>query len=159
MKINTIISPDDIIVGLKANSKKQVLQEMAARITAPVDGLETRLVFDHLMERERLGCTSIGGGIAIPHTRCAFPENMGNKPLTQLAVLNTPIDFQSIDDHPVDIVFMLIAPDHIVGEHLTALALASRLLRDEDRAARLRGCDSVEAMWSILNNAEISDAA
>ena len=123
MKINTIISPDDIIVGLKANSKKQVLQEMAARITAPVDGLETRLVFDHLMERERLGCTSIGGGIAIPHTRCAFPENMGNKPLTQLAVLNKPIDFQSNDDHPVDIVFMLIAPDHIGGEHLTRLPL------------------------------------
>ena len=159
MKINTIISPDDIIVGLKANSKKQVLHEMVARLTASVDGLETRLVFDHLMDRERLGCTSIGGGIAIPHTRCAFPENIGNKPLTQLAVLNKPIDFQSNDDHPVDIVFMLIAPDHIGGEHLTALALASRLLRDEDRAAHLRGCDSVEAVWSILNNAEISDAA
>ena len=93
MKINTIISPDNIIVGLKANSKKQVLQEMAARVTAPVDGLETRVVFDHLMERERLGCTSIGGGIAIPHTRCAFPENIGNKPLTQLAILNKPLIF------------------------------------------------------------------
>ena len=159
MKINTIISPDDIIVGLKANSKKQVLQEMAARVTASVDGLETRLVFDHLMDRERLGCTSIGGGIAIPHTRCAFPENIGNKPLTQLAVLNKPIDFQSNDDQPVDIVFMLIAPDHLGGEHLTALALASRLLRDEARSDLLRGCETAEAVWSILNSAEISNAA
>ena len=159
MKINSIITPDDLIVGLKANSKKQVLQEMAGRITASVDGLDARLVFDHLMERERLGCTSIGGGIAIPHTRCAFPEQLGNKQLTQLAILKQPIDFQSTDDQPVDIVFMLIAPDHIGGEHLTALALASRLLRDQDRADHLRGCDSVEAVWSILNNAEISDAA
>ena len=159
MKINTIITPDDIIVGLKANSKKQVLQEMANRLTSSIDGLDARVVFDHLMERERLGCTSIGSGIAIPHSRCAFPDTISNKPLTQLAILNQPIDFQSNDDQPVDIVFMLIAPENIGGEHLTALALASRLLRDNDCAQRLRGCSSIESVWSILNNAEISDAA
>jgi len=140
MKMNSILSADDIIVGLKANSKKQVLQEMTNRLTAPIDGLNARHVMDQLMERERLGCTSIGGGIAIPHTRCHFPDTIGSKPLTQLAILREAIDFQSNDDQPVDIVFMLIAPDHIGGEHLTALALASRLLRDETRSDLLRGC-------------------
>jgi len=159
MKMNSILSADDIIVGLKANSKKQVLQEMTNRMTASIDGLNARHVLDHLLERERLGCTSIGGGIAIPHTRCPFPDTIGNKPLTQLAILKEAIDFQSNDDQPVDIVFMLIAPDHLCGEHLTALALASRLLRDEARSDLLRGCETAEAVWSILNSAEISNAA
>ena len=159
MKMNSILSADDIIVGLKANSKKQVLQEMTNRMTASIDGLNARHVLDHLLERERLGCTSIGGGIAIPHTRCPFPDTIGNKPLTQLAILKEAIDFQSNDDQPVDIVFMLIAPDHLGGEHLTALALASRLLRDEARSDLLRGCETTEAVWLILNSAEISNAA
>lgn len=159
MKFSEILSTDDIIIELRANSKKQVLQEMANRIASSIDGLDARVVFDNLMERERLGCTSIGGGIAIPHSRCPFPDTIGAKPITLLSVLSQPIDFQSNDDQLVDIVFMLIAPENIGGEHLTALALASRILRNNDVANNLRGCSSVEAAWSLLSSSDISNAA
>lgn len=161
MKLNSILTPDDVLIGLKANSKKQVLQEMVRRISRDMPDFDQRMALDHLMERERLGCTGIGDGIAIPHTRCEFPENGPMAPMTCLALLQQPIDYQSNDDLPVDIVFMLLAPETIGGEHLTALALASRVLRDKQRAEQLRGCTSVDAAWSILNaeNSSTSNAA
>ncbi|MCE2517132.1 MAG: PTS sugar transporter subunit IIA [Alphaproteobacteria bacterium] len=151
MKLSSILSPDDVIIGLKANSKKQVLQEMVRRMTSGLPDFDQRMALDHLMERERLGCTGIGEGIAIPHTRCEFDTANVTAPLTCLAVLQQPIDYQSNDDLPVDIVFMLLAPENIGGEHLTALALASRVLRDKSRADHLRGCTNVDAAWSIID--------
>ena len=155
MKLNSILSPDDVIIGLKSNSKKQVLQEMVRRVSLNIEGFDQRVALDHLMERERLGCTGIGEGIAIPHTRIEFPIPELTTPLTCLAVLQQPIDYHSNDDQPVDILFMLLAPENIGGEHLTALALASRVLRDKTRADHLRGCSTVDAAWSILNAEEI----
>lgn len=158
MKISTIMTPDDLIIGLKANSKKQVLQEITRTMTRHIEGCDQRVILDQLMERERLGCTGIGDGIAIPHARCPF-SNEDQPPLACLAVLNQPIDYQAHDDKPVDIVFTLLAPENISGEHLTALALASRILRDNERAAQLRGCDNVDAAWSILTAESISSSA
>ena len=149
---------DDVIVGLKANSKKQVLQEITRRMTGHIDGIDQRIALDQLMERERLGCTGIGDGIAIPHARCPFPGD-DQAPIACLAILDQPIEYQSHDDKPVDIIFTLLAPEHGGGEHLTALALASRILRDNDRAEQLRGCVSIDAAWSILNAETISTAA
>ncbi len=152
------MTPDEIIVGLKANSKKQVLQEITRRMTSHIDGVDQRIVLDHLMERERLGCTGIGDGIAIPHARCPFAAD-DQAPIACLAILDQPIDYQAHDDKPVDIIFTLLAPEHVGGEHLTALALASRILRDTARAEQLRGCTNVDAAWSILNAERISSAA
>ncbi len=158
MKITSILSPDDIIMGLKADSKKQLLECLVRRIEDRQTGIKSRAILDLLTERERLGCTGIGGGIAIPHARYPLIEG-GNKPLTQLAILNKPIDFQAYDDQYVDIVFMLIAPDNRGGEHLATLALASRTLRDKTRAERLRQATSREMVWEALNDMPISSAA
>ena len=158
MKISSIMTPDDIIIGLKANSKKQVLQEITRRMTGHLDGFDQRHILDQLMERERLGCTGIGDGIAIPHARCPFPADM-QTPLASIALLDQPVDYQAHDDKPVDVIFTLLAPEHIGGEHLTALALASRILRDKDRTEQLRGCQDIDAIWSILNADAISSAA
>jgi len=158
MKISSIMTPDDIFIGLKANSKKHLLQEITRRMTGHVSDFDQRHILDQLMERERLGCTGIGDGIAIPHARCPFPEG-DHPPLACLAILDQPIDYQAHDDKPVDIIFTLLAPENIGGEHLTALALASRVLRDKDRAGKLRGCEDIDAVWSILTAETISSAA
>lgn len=152
------MSPDDIIVGLKANSKKQVLEDLVNTACQTVSQIDSRLVFDQLMERERLGCTGIGEGIAIPHTRCALPANL-TTPLIRLAVLDKPIDFQANDNIDVDIVFMMLAPEGVGGEHLAALAFVSRLMRQEGCADRIRQAGSPEALWDLISNEAVSHAA
>lgn len=158
MKISSFMSPDDLYIRLKANSKKQVLQEMVRFAASRVERLDERAVLDLLMERERLGCTGIGNGIAIPHTRCTLPEGQ-TAPLAVLATLDQPIDFEASDDAPVDIVFLLLAPEGGGGEHLTVLALASRLLGSAELAERLRTSTTTADAWSVLINAEYSVAA
>jgi PTS system nitrogen regulatory IIA component len=158
MKISSIIKPNDVIIGLAAKSKKQVLQEITRRMTNHLEGFNQRLILDQLMERERLGCTGIGDGIAIPHARCPFPEGQ-NAPLTCLALLDQPIDYHANDDKPVDIIFTLLAPENIGGEHLTALALASRILREKKRANLLRDCNDADAAWRVISAETFSSAA
>lgn len=158
MKIDAFLSPGDVLIGLKANSKKQVLNDMVRHATSRVVGLDERATLDLIMERERLGCTGIGDGIAIPHSRCGLPTDQ-TAPVALLAVLENPIDFEANDDKPVDIVFMLLAPDTGGGEHLTALALASRVLRADDNAAKLRLCSSSAEAWELLNGKSMDDAA
>ncbi|XDZ64781.1 PTS sugar transporter subunit IIA [Alphaproteobacteria bacterium LSUCC0684] len=153
------MTPDDIVIGLKANSKKQVLQEMVRRIAETIPELDQRAVLDQILERERLGCTGIGDGVAIPHARCAFPAELRGTPIAMLALLEKPVDYQSNDEKPVDIVFMLLAPENPGGEHLTALALASRILRVPARASELRGCTNSDAVWTLLNSDSVSNAA
>ncbi len=159
MKITSILSPDDIITGLKVDSKKQLLECLVRRIEDRQKGIKSRAVLDLLTERERLGCTGIGGGIAIPHARYPLITDGSNKPLTQLAILHKPIDFQAYDDQYVDIIFMLIAPDNAGGAHLATLALASRTLRDKTRAEKLRHATSRKMAWDALNEMPISSAA
>lgn len=158
MKLNSFMSPDDIIVGLSGNSKKKVLEDLVVHTCSSIQDLDARLVLDQLMERERLGCTGIGDGIAIPHTRCALPEFI-NRPLVRLAVLDKPIDFDANDNLPVDIVFLMLAPQGSGGEHLAALALVSRIMRQEGCAERMRQAENANALWEILNSETVSDAA
>lgn len=158
MKINTFMSPDDIIVGLSANSKKQVLEDLVVQTCSSVQDLDARLVLDQLMERERLGCTGIGDGIAIPHTRCALPDFI-SRPLVRLAILDKAIDFDANDGLPVDIVFLMLAPQDSGGEHLAALALVSRIMRQEGFAQRMREAEAASALWDMLNAEKVSDAA
>ena len=152
MDIGSFISPDDVFIQLKANSKKQVLEEMVRLASTRAQGIDPRTALDLLAERERLGCTGIGKGIAIPHTRCRPPSSL-SRLAAVLAVLDQPVDFDAGDGVPVDIVFMLLAPQDSGGEHLAVLALASRLLSSDETAEALRRAASKEEAWSILSGA------
>ena len=130
---------------MKASGKKALLAELAAKAAA-LYKLDERRLFDRLLERERLGSTGIGGGIAIPHGRMAGID----KPIGVFARLGHPVDFDSIDERPVDIVFLLVAPEGAGADHLKALARIARLLRDLDIAKKLRASRDAQAIYSVL---------
>ncbi len=154
MDITDILTPDAVVPALRATSKKQALQDLARRAEA-LTGIDERAIFDVLMERERLGTTGVGNGIAIPHGK--LPT------LTRLhglfARLEKPIDFQAIDDQPVDLIFLLLAPETAGADHLKALARVSRLLRDKATCEKLRGTDEGEALYALLTESRETRAA
>lgn len=154
MMINDILAPEGVVADLKATSKKQALQELARR-AAEISGLHERTVFDVLMERERLGTTGVGNGIAIPHGKLANLDRLYGL----FARLATPVDFQAIDERPVDLIFVLLAPESAGADHLKALAKVSRLLRDKPTCDKLRGTDNAEALYAILTESQEDRAA
>jgi PTS system nitrogen regulatory IIA component len=137
--------PEAVLASVKATGKKALLAELASRAAA-LFSMDERRLFDRLLERERLGSTGIGGGIAIPHGRMASLA----KPCGVFARLAHPVDFDSIDDRPVDIVFLLTAPEGAGADHLKALARVSRLLRDRGLVEKLRATDSRDALYALL---------
>ena len=137
--------PDAVLASVKASGKKALLAELAGRAAA-VFKFDERRLFDRLLERERLGSTGIGGGIAIPHARMATLT----KPCGLFARLAQPVDFDSIDERPVDIVFLLVAPEGAGADHLKALARVSRLLRDRSLVEKLRATESADALYALL---------
>jgi len=154
MEIVDLITLEGVVPNLRATSKKQALQELARR-AAEITGLAERAIFDVLVERERLGTTGVGNGIAIPHGKLAS--------LTRIyglfARLDKPIDFDSIDEQPVDLIFLLLAPESAGADHLKALARISRLLRDKAVCEKLRGTDSAEGLYALLTESPASRAA
>ena len=145
MSLNDLVAPNAILPALKVNSKKQVLQELAAR-AAVLSGQNERAIFDILMQREKLGSTAIGNGIAIPH---------GKMPgLTRLfglfARLDRPVDFEALDNQPVDLVFLLLAPESAGADHLKSLARIARLLRDPAITHKLRAMHDAELLYAVL---------
>jgi PTS system nitrogen regulatory IIA component len=154
MDIAELISPEGVVPNLRATSKKQALQELARR-AAEITGLAERAIFDVLVEREKLGTTGVGNGIAIPHGKLAS--------LTRLyglfARLEKPIDFDSIDEQPVDLIFLLLAPESAGADHLKALARISRLLRDKGVCEKLRATDTAEGLYALLTDSPASRAA
>ena len=137
--------PDAVLACVKASGKKALLAELAGK-AAHLYKLDERRLFDRLLERERLGSTGIGGGIAIPHGRMAGLA----KPVGVFARLGHPVDFDSIDERPVDSVFLLLAPEGAGADHLKALARVSRLLRDRSLVDKLRATDKAEALYALL---------
>lgn len=137
--------PDAVLACVKASGKKALLADLASR-AATMFKLDDRRLFDRLVERERLGSTGIGGGIAIPHGRM----NGLPAPVGLFARLAQPIDFDSIDERPVDLVFLLVAPEGAGADHLKALARVSRLLRDRSLVEKLRATDSADALYALL---------
>ena len=154
MEISDLITVECVEANLRATSKKQALQELSKR-AAVITGQHDRAIFDVLMERERLGTTGVGNGIAIPHGKLATVERLYGL----FARLETPVDFQSIDEQPVDLVFLLLAPETAGADHLKALARVSRLLRDEAVCDKLRGTDENEALYALLTESAASQAA
>ena len=154
MEINDLLVPEGVVADLKATSKKQALQDLAKR-AAEVSGLDERSIFDILMERERLGTTGVGNGIAIPHGKLASVDRLHGL----FARLEQPIDFHAIDERPVDLIFVLLAPENAGADHLKALARISRLLRNNGICDKLRGTDSAEALFAILTESQEDRAA
>jgi PTS system nitrogen regulatory IIA component len=140
-----LTGPEAVLACVKASGKKALLAELASK-SASVFKVDERRLFDRLLERERLGSTGIGGGIAIPHGRLASLD----KPVGLFARLAHPVDFDAIDERPVDIVFLLVAPEGAGADHLKALARVSRLLRDRKLVEKLRATDSAEALYALL---------
>ena len=145
MEIEDILTPGAVVAKLKATSKKQSLQELA-RVAADVTGADERAIFEVLLERERLGSTGVGAGVAIPHGKLAGLDRLYGV----FARLAQPIDFDAVDDRPVDLLFVLLAPEGAGADHLKALARVSRLLRDTATCDKLRGSDSRDALFALL---------
>lgn len=153
MDLSDLIGAEAIAPALKATSKKQLLQELAAR-AAETYALDSRTVFEALMERERLGATGMGHGVAIPHARLHGVDSI----LGYFARLDKGVDFDAADGAPVDLVFLLLAPEDAGADHLKALARVSRLLRNEGRCAKLRSTADASAIYAILTE-ELSTRA
>lgn len=154
MEIADLVKPDHVVAKLRATSKKQALQDLARR-AANITGQSERAIFSVLMKRERLGTTGVGNGIAIPHGKLPTLDRLYGL----FARLEHPIDFDSIDDRPVDLVFLLLAPESSGADHLKALARVSRLLRDKTACEKLRGTDDSEALYALLVDTTASWAA
>ena len=154
MDISDLILPESVVANLRVASKKQALQELAKK-AAEITGQPERALFEVLMERERLGTTGVGHGIGIPHGK--LPEL--DRLYGLFARLETPIDFDAIDDQPVDLIFVLLAPETAGADHLKALARVSRLFRDRAVCEKLRGTDSAEAIYALLTQSQASHAA
>lgn len=154
MDISDLITPDRVIAHLKATSKKQALQELARR-AAQFTGMHDRAIFEVLLERERLGTTGVGHGIAIPHGKLPNLDRLYGL----FARLDAPIDFDAIDEQPVDLVFLLLAPESAGADHLKALARVSRLLRDRAFCEKLRGSSNSDALYALLTDSPASHAA
>lgn len=151
MELSEFLSPENVLADLRAGSKKQLLQDMAKRAAASA-GLEERVVFDVLIERERLGPTGVGGGVAIPHGKLHGVDRIHGA----FARLAKPVDYEAIDDRPVDLVFLLLAPEKAGADHLKALARVSRTLRDAETVKKVRAAADAAAVYSVLTTAGLA---
>jgi nitrogen PTS system EIIA component len=154
MEIDDLITPASVVANLRVANKRQALQELARR-AALLTKRDERTLFEVLWERERLGSTGIGNGVAIPHGKLANLDRLYGL----FARLEKPIDFGAIDDQPIDLMFLLLAPENAGADHLKALARVSRLLRDRAICEKLRGTDRADALYALLTDRAASHAA
>ncbi|HUD90155.1 PTS sugar transporter subunit IIA [Sphingobium sp.] len=154
VNFNDIVSPEALATALAANGKKALFQKIAV-LAACAYGLDADEVGDALFERERLGSTGFGGGVAIPHAKIAGLDKMCGV----VVLLDPAVPFDAVDEAPVDVVFALLSPVDSGAEHLKTLARVSRYLRDENNVVRLRGAGSTAALHALLAGGEARDAA
>lgn len=145
MSLTELLTPDAVFAPVRANGKKALMQDISER-AALITGLPDRELFELLLQRERLGSTGIGDGIAIPHCRIQGLQRM----VGLLLRMDKPVDFESLDGQPVDLIFVLLAPDHAGADHLKALARIARLLRDRTVLERLRTAHDPSALYAIV---------
>jgi PTS system nitrogen regulatory IIA component len=145
MPLSDLLSFEAVLPALKVNSKKQALQELSDRAAA-VSGLPAREIYDSILQRERLGSTGVGNGIAIPHAKLAKAQQI----FGLFARLERPVDFEAQDGAPVDLMFMLIAPESAGADHLKALSRIARAVRDPAFTARLRATRDPSALYLML---------
>jgi PTS system nitrogen regulatory IIA component len=145
MPLTDLVLPNAILPALKVNGKKQAIQELAAK-AASLTGQNERAIFDILVQREKLGSTAVGDGIAIPHGKLPKLERL----FGLFARLERAVDFEALDGQAVDLIFLLLAPESAGADHLKALARVARLLRDPDTANKLRASRDAEALYAVL---------
>jgi PTS system nitrogen regulatory IIA component len=154
MDIQDILDSDAVEPRLVATSKKHAIEQIA-RLAAKASGLDARLVFEVLLERERLGSTGVGHGIAIPHGKFAGLARIHGA----FARLETPVEFDAADGAPVDLLFVLMAPETAGADHLKALGRVSRMLRDAAFCDKLRAATTRKALYDLLIRDGASKAA
>jgi PTS system nitrogen regulatory IIA component len=145
MPTTDLVSPNAIIPALKVNGKKQALQEVSAK-AAELTGQNDRAILEILLQREKLGSTGVGGGVAIPHGKLAKLSAV----FGLFARLERAVDFEALDGQPVDLIFLLLAPEGAGADHLKALARVARLLRDPEVARKLRDSQDADAIYAVL---------
>ncbi|MDG1020413.1 MAG: PTS IIA-like nitrogen regulatory protein PtsN [Emcibacteraceae bacterium] len=149
MELSNLINLETIYPNMKASSKKQLLQELGTIVKDKI-GKPIFEIASVLMERERLGSTGVGHGVAIPHGRFSELDQICGV----FVKLDKPVNYDSIDDQPVDLIFLLLAPEEAGADHLKALAKISRIFRDQATCAKLRGADNSDAIYAILNSVQ-----
>ena len=154
MTLTDLVAPNAVIPALKVNGKKQAIQELAAR-AAELTGQNEKAILEILLQREKLGSTAVGNGVAIPHGKMAKLARL----FGLFARLQRPIDFEALDNQPVDLIFLLLAPEAAGADHLKALARVARQLRDPEIARRLRESSDAESLYSVLAMPPASSAA
>lgn len=154
MDLTDLTPPEAVFPAVKASSKKHLLQDLSHRI-GDVIGVDGRELFAALLERERLGSTGMGRGVAIPHCRLGSIDRIWGA----FARLETPVEFEAVDGEPVDLLFVLVAPDCAGSDHLKALARVSRVMRDPAICAKLRGANDAAAIHALLAARESVEAA
>lgn len=152
--MHTILTPSQVVSNLACTTKKQLFQMMAEQI-APSVGLSSHNVIDVLWEREKLGTTGVGQGIAIPHGKVAGLKGVHGF----FARLAQPIEFEAVDDRPVDLVFMLLAPADAGADHLQALGLIAKIMREASFCAECRKAKDSQALYSLLARETAAEAA
>lgn len=154
MDLSDLVTQKSIMPSVKVASKKQLLQVLSEK-AADITGLSERDIFDTIMQREKLGSTGVGNGIAIPHGKL---KNVSH--ITGIfARLETPVDFEALDDEPVDLVFMLLAPETAGADHLKALSRIARILREPEMVSKLRATKDASALFAFLTAHPASYAA
>jgi PTS system nitrogen regulatory IIA component len=155
MDLSDLLKPEAVLPSLNGQSKKQVLHEVCAAASRQI-GLSEREILETILQRERLGSTGVGQGVAIPHGKLAALDSL----VGVFARLTEPVDFNALDDQPVDLVFALFAPEGAGADHLKALARIARALRDPAVAQKLRVAADAEELYAVLTApAEASHAA
>lgn len=152
--LRDLLSHDSVVAGLSASNKKALFQHLSAQ-AAKLYGLDSKLVVERLLDRERLGSTGFGGGVAIPHGKIEGLDRV----VGLFVKLSQPIDFTAIDEMPVDLVFLLLSPPEAGVDHLKALASVSRKLRDRAFVAKLRGAGSADALYALFASGDARHAA
>ena len=153
MPLNDLVAPNAVMPALKVNNKKQAIAELAAK-AAILTGQSERDILEILLQREKLGSTGVGNGVAIPHGK--LPK-LG-KLFGLFARLDRAVDFEALDNQPVDLVFLLLAPEGAGADHLKALARVARLLRDPEIVNKLRESRDAAAMYAVLALTQASAA-
>ena len=154
MDLSDLVTQKAILPAVKAGSKKQLLQTVAEK-AAEITGLSERDIFDTIMQRGKLGSTGVGNGIAIPHGKLKSLSGITGV----FARLETPVDFEALDDEPVDLVFLLLAPESAGADHLKALSRIARILREQDMVTKLRATKDSAALYAFLTSHPASHAA
>ncbi len=145
MKISDIMTEKEVLLLGKMRGKRHLLQELASAVSKILN-IDERTVFEGLLERESLGSTGFGGGTALPHARIKEVKKVTGI----FAKLSSPVDFDSVDNKPVDLIFALVSPENSGADHLTALAQISRLLKNDATCEKLRHAKDQDEVYSIL---------